>query len=189
MTLKTIGEIIGFVAIAEGFLLYISTKRKTIFTFRMISCGMWATSYLLQGAIPAGCNSLIGFTRDTVFRFRGEKKWADSKLWLVLFIFLSILVAIINCVREGAFSVLTILPTVGTSVLILCNFSKNTLLVKCGGIFCGTVYLVYTAIVGSISGIFGNSVVVISSVIGIIREIIKMKREKAEAALSAPERV
>ena len=48
-TLKIIGECIGFVAVVEGFFIFLGNKRERILVFKFISDFLWMLNQLCLG--------------------------------------------------------------------------------------------------------------------------------------------
>ena len=85
--LKLAGEIIGVVAIIEGFFIYYSAKRERMLIFKFISDALWLCNLLLLGGITGAILNVIAMLRETVFYFRDRRRFANSIFWPILFTF------------------------------------------------------------------------------------------------------
>lgn len=175
MSLKTIGEIVGFIGVAEGILIFISNKREKILFYKLISDVLWTTSYFLQGATTGGINCSVGIAREFVFLNREKHKWADTPLWLVLFLAVSLISPTVECVKAGQLVGKALLPAAGTSLAILGYFNKNSLVIKWISIVANGLYLIYGFTINSISVILCDSIFIVSAIIGLIHEKDKLK--------------
>ena len=170
MNLKLIGEIVGFFAIAEGFLIFISNKREKILTFKLIDDVLWSACYFLQGAVTGGITCIVGIFRESVFLCREKHKWADSVFWLFFFLVASLISPTVECLSAGHFIPRTLLPATGTGLAIVGNFNKKPMVMKVISIFANGLYLIYGFTISSVSVIIGDTVLILSAIIGIIRE-------------------
>lgn len=80
---------IGIIAIFMQFMVYQMKNRKTILCWAMVNSVAWMAYFLLQGNFVSGVSCLLGILRNVVFIFRGKHAWADSYLWLGLFLCIS----------------------------------------------------------------------------------------------------
>lgn len=185
MSLKMIGEIIGFVAIAEGILIFISNKRQKILFYKMISDALWSVSDFLQGGTTAGITCGMGVFREIVFINREKHKWADNPLWLLLFLVISLISPTVECLQAGRFLFRTLLPATGTALAIFGYYNKNPMVMKWISIIANGLYLIYGAALGSVSIVIGDTILILSAVIGIILEKKKAPAEASEKELSS----
>jgi hypothetical protein len=83
---KLVGEIIGYVAVAEGFLIFLSSRRDRILIFKFIADVLWTASHLFLGNYTGAILNGIAVGRESVFYNRDKRKWASTRLWLLFFL-------------------------------------------------------------------------------------------------------
>jgi hypothetical protein len=77
---------IGAVAILVKVVETQNKKRTKIVFFAVINYFLWITYFILNGDFTAAVVNGISFVQLLIFLQRGNKKWADSIIWLVVFI-------------------------------------------------------------------------------------------------------
>jgi len=179
MTMKEIGEILGFIAIAQSFMIYLSKKRSTMLTFKLINSCMWVPTYYLQGSITASATCCIAVARGFIYLQRTKHKWADKIIWPIVFLILSLLTPMIEVIKSGIFNPISLLPAIGTALAIIADFNKNPLTIKIIAIPAAALYLTYGILIQSWSVTVCDSILIISSIIGIIRELSSRKKAAA----------
>lgn len=66
-------------------------NRKTILLFALFANISWVFYFALQGGLTSAISCLIMTTQVVIFSYRSKYKWANSKVWLVVFSALQIL--------------------------------------------------------------------------------------------------
>ena len=51
--MRIAAQIIGYIAVAENILIYISNRRERILLFKFLSDALWFVNYLLMAGTPA----------------------------------------------------------------------------------------------------------------------------------------
>ena len=176
--LVIIGNILGYLAIASGLLVYISVKRKRILAIKTVTECLFASHQFCLSMFAGGCLSAIAIARSAVFYHRGRHKWADSPLWLVLFILLTIISPILTWAGP-----ITLLPAIGSILCVFGYFCKNTMLLRIFSFLGEGMWLVYGLLGGSIQLAISGTIAIISLSIGTIREIGQKRKIKRNPAL------
>ncbi len=179
-----IGEYIGYGAVVAGLFLYVSKSRKTLSLAKIVAECLWITSYLLCSLYLLCVLSGIAVIRQVVFHFRTNKKWADKKYWLYVFLALTLVSPTIefsingwSSLTLGAFA-LALLPPIGSMFNVYGYYSKSALHAKfwiAPGVL---LYLIYSICVWNIPSMIGNTLSVISLVIGFTNEYLKYRHDK-----------
>ena len=138
MNTLLIAKIIGYIAIFEGIFIFISKKRSRIIILKFISDFLWAINHFLLKAYSGAFLFVSGMARETVFFFRGKYKWANSKLWLFLFLILSIISPLLKW--QG---LVTILPAIGTIIAVFGFYSQKTMTNKSLNLIAQLLWLIY----------------------------------------------
>ena len=77
---------IGSIGIVLQILVFqMKTRRKIIFV-NIASNISWLCYFWLQADFVSGLANIIGIMSNIIFMMRGKYRWADSKLWLILFL-------------------------------------------------------------------------------------------------------
>ena len=87
---------IGVISIVTQFMIFQMKGRSRIILVNMASNLGWLFYFALQGDLISGTANIIGILSNVIFIFRAKHRWANSRLWLVLFLLIA-----------GGYSVLT----------------------------------------------------------------------------------
>lgn len=112
---------------------------------------------------------IVATVRGIVF-YNRDKRWAQNKLWIVLFALLFVISGVFTW--QGATSVLV------TAAMVLNTFSfsfTNPKLVRSTILVSSPLMLIYNVLTGSIGGIINEICVEISSVVGLLRYDVRKK--------------
>ena len=105
--------VFGILGILVSFIIYQQKTRGGLLVSKLIGDVIWFVHYVLIGAYTGAAISIIAMVRELVFMHR-EKKWANSPLWLVLFLVLSALSGVITW--KNVFS---IFPCVASALAVI----------------------------------------------------------------------
>lgn len=106
-----IAQIIGFCAMATAIISFQQKKRTHIMIFQLICTGLWSLHFFVLGNMPGCALNGIMTVRCVIYYFKETQKWAQHKIWLVLFL--------IAGITAGALtwdSLWSILPLIGTII-------------------------------------------------------------------------
>jgi len=161
--MNLIGQLIGVVATVLCFMIYQQKSRKRILFVKMLADITWLMHYLLLSAYSGVAICVVSITRAIVF-LNPEKKWADKRVWVPIFIAMSLVMGYFTW--NGIFSVFPLLA----SVISIISFAQNKPKITRFLAFpVSTSLLIYDFHILSIPGIINESAVIISSFIGILR--------------------
>ncbi len=179
-TLKLIGEIIGAVAVAESFLIFLSNKRERILIFKLISDALWVVNLLLVGGYTGALLNVIGVGRGIVFYYRDKKKWASTLLWPILFIAVTAIspVATLISGKEGWYA---ILPAIGSIVAVISFYSRLPNFTRYTSFLANGLWLIYNIIIRNYSGIVAGVILLLSATVGTVTMLMQRRRLKREA--------
>ncbi len=175
--MKLIGEIIGIIAVIEGFLIYLSNKRGKILILKFISDALWVANMSLVGGYTGAVLNSLCMCREFVFYNRDKHKWASSPLWLVVFMILTASSPIVSMAmgKEGLFA---ILPAVGSMAAVVGYYHKKPSIMRYISIFANGCWLVYNIIITNYSGVVNGIILISSALVGMIIVFIKKAKEK-----------
>ncbi len=89
MEIQIIAFIVGALGICANVVIYQQKNGKYLLVYKLISDMIWAMHYFLLGGYSAMVVACIGIARECVF-LNKKHKWAQSDLWLLLFVLLSV---------------------------------------------------------------------------------------------------
>ena len=160
--LEIISSVIGGCGILANAIIYQQKAGKRMLVWKLISDILWAAHYFTLGGISAGVIACIGVVRESVFLNKG-KKWADSKLWLLFFVVLSIVSAIFTWK-----SPMSILPVLASVISVFSFWRAKPLLSKLLAYIISACMLSYDILVLSYMGMINEVLTLISTTIGIV---------------------
>lgn len=169
-TLYTVGQIVGIVAIAGSLLIYISNNRDRIIVLKFITDIIWGINYFCTGSMTGVVIHAINGVRESIFFFRGKKKWADWNGWLVVFIMLAMISPAVDWIKAGHFFWTPVLPAVGCACTVVGLFNKKTAVTKVMALVSGALWVVYAILIGNPTALIGNVVAIVSAIIGLVNE-------------------
>lgn len=168
--MEIITQIIGIAAMFFSIFSFQMNKHKHIMFMQILATSLFGLQYFLLGAYTGMAVDIVATVRGLVFYNKG-KKWADSKLWIALFVVLFIASGIFTW--QGTASILV------TLAMVLNTFSfsfTSPKLVRSTILISSPLMLIYNILTGSIGGIINEVCVEISSLIGLLRYDIKKNK-------------
>lgn len=160
---------IGFVAFILLLLVFQTNKRRNMLYLKIAASALYALHFGLLGAWTGSAMNVIGVGRNYVFQQRTEKRWADKRYWLYLFIAIFAISGFFTW--EGYHSLLPILGMTAGSIGFWMKNPKNTRLLI---LIASPAWLIYNLIVGSYPGIITEIFLITSVLVGILRfDIVK----------------
>ena len=179
-TLKLIGEIIGVVAIAEGFFIFLSNKREKIIFFKFISDLLWMTNQLFIGGYTGALLNGIAMGRESVFYNRDKKKWASSRLWLFFFLAVTLISPTVSLLSGGE-GWYAILPAIGSSASVVGFYSRRPNVTRYLSFIVNSLWLWYNVIINNVSAAISCVILLLSALVGTVMMLIQKKRERIAA--------
>lgn len=165
MTLRTIGQIIGFAGTALFILSFQIKENKKLFAMQLASFVVCAVHFFMLGAITGSGTMAINSLRCIIMYFYNDKAWARRKFWPVLLV----IVYFINAVLTWD-TWLSVLPLIGTLSCTYACWSRNPRTIRVINLTLGSpTWLIYDIVQGSISGSIMESLTILSILISIIR--------------------
>jgi hypothetical protein len=177
------GTVFGAIMMVLALINFISTRRSRILIIRAVTDVCSALNNFCFGSFTAGLLNCSGLCREIVFYYRGKKKWADSILWLFLFLAIVVLSPFPECFTEGRFMPILLLPAASGVFTVTGLYNKNTVVTKCCIIASQTLYTFYQITRNNPTALITSVMALVSAIIGLINEYVQRKRAaKAEAA-------
>ena len=158
-----IGQFLGIAAVVLGFISFQMKTPKGILAFQITIAFIFALHSLFIGAPGAAALNLLAAVNNILYFFRakrGGKGWFEPIFYVVMVTVTTILT------WEAWYSIILMLGLYGTAVGLSLSDPQNTrkvMLVK------APLCLIYNAFVLSIGGVVYESAVLLSAIIGLIR--------------------
>lgn len=179
-TLRLIGEIVGIVAIVEGFFIFLSSKRERILIFKFISDILWVINLFLLGAYTGALLNGIAMGRETVFYNRDKRKWASSWIWLAFFLTVTAISPMYSLIsgKEGWYA---ILPALGSMAAVVAFYSRRPALTRYIGFFANGLWMIYNIICRNVTASISSAILISSGIVGTVLMLAQRRRLKREA--------
>lgn len=171
--MRLIGQIIGFVAIGESILVFLSLKRDRILIYKVISDILWALNMLFMGLGTGAIVNTVNVAREFVFYNKAKRKWAKSVLWFWFFAAASLVSPIITWAGFKS-----LLPAIGSFLSVVGLYSNNAKAVKLVSIPSQGFWLTYSIITQNYASTVCNVFLITSAVIGLVREFRAERKNK-----------
>ena len=160
---EVIGQLLGISAVFFGFISYQMKTYRGILIFQMVTSLVFSAHYLLIGVLTAAALNFLGAIKYVFYFFRDKR---DKKSIVEPIVFVTVVIVTSVLTWEGWYSWLIMSGLVVDAVsLALSNAQKIRLCMFIKSPLC----LIYNVIVLSGGGILYECAVLVSSVIGIIK--------------------
>ncbi len=163
--ISLLGQIVGGAAVVAALFIFVSRSRKIILTTKLTADVLWTAHYLLIGGYTAACLNVIGVFREIVF-YNREKKWASSRIWLYVFLGLTVAASLLTW--EGPQSLLAM---TGMILAVFSFWCRDPLHICLLSIPSEMSWLVYNILHRSVPGMISSSLAMVSMGIGIYRNL------------------
>ena len=160
------GQIFGLCLAALSFLVYLQKSRGEILITKLILDVLNIFQQAMVGAFTGSVINGIAVLREIVFYHKEEKKWAKSKVWLIVFLLLMTAAPIVSW--QGFIS---LLPAIGSSLVVVGFYCSNPKLLRIFGIIGQSFWVVYSCIILNLGGIIGSSLCILGGIIGFINDL------------------
>ena len=158
-----LSTIFGVLGMATTVLIYQQKTRKGLILSKLLSDVIWFLYYICLSAYSGAAIAVIGMIRELVFINR-EKKWAKHPIWLVFFLMLSFVSAIITWKN-----IYSVLPCIASAISVISFWIGNPRLSRKLSYPISACMLTYNITSVAVIGVINEIFTVISSIIGTIR--------------------
>jgi len=172
--MQTASQVLGIIGIITSIFIYIARKRSTILLCKFTGDIIWAAHYFLIGAWSGAGLCFLGMAREIVF-YNKEKKWASSRLWLYLFVGLTMFSGILTW--EGPTS---LLPVVGSVCAVISFWCTKPMHIRLLAVPAQGLWTIYNIIHRSVPGGISNGLQLVSVFIGLSRDLYERKKQKKQ---------
>jgi len=161
--LNIIAQILGFISMGLGILVYQFNKHSSIMMIKVICSVIWCVHYALLGLWAGVAINILNVVRDYIYGLR-EKKNINTPFIPAFFCVASVVSVLFTW--ENWWS---IVPMVASICSTLAHWQTNTVKLKLGAISSNGLWLVYDIFNGSVSGSVNDAFVLGSIIISLIR--------------------
>lgn len=165
-----LAQICGFVAMATAVSMYQFKRHRTIMILMVVCSFIWCMHYCFLGLFTPVMMNIVNVIRNIVYSFR-DRKWAQSKLIPVVFVALSIALAVITW--DNIWSVLPLIAAVFTTVA---NWQTDTKILKYMTIPVCICWFIFNFINHSYAGM-ANEILALASIIISLTRIKKQEKQ------------
>jgi len=167
-----VSQIFGLFGILISLFIYVFRSRRSILLCKFGSDVCWGMHYFLIGAYSGAALNVIAMLREAVF-YNKEKKWAASKIWLYIFLALTILSGIISWE-----SYVSLIPVIGSSLIVISFWCTNPFHIRIIAIPAQLLWTVYNIIHCSPLGTISSVISLVSIGIGLYRNMPKKESKQ-----------
>ena len=164
ITIENIGQALSVIGMILTILSFQFKTKKQILLFQTAGSTFFLISYILLGSYAAVYLNIVFLARNIIFYFREDKKWAQSKAWLV-----ALLVAVMLAGSIGYRTAWDIIPIVGSVFGTLAAYMKNENMFRLFKLGDSPCWLLYNALIPSLGGTVCEVFNIISITVGLIR--------------------
>ena len=175
--MEIIAHIFGYIVVALGGLMFISTKRKQILSIKLVSEICSFLNMTLLGLYTGAALNILNIGRSIVFFYREDKKWAKSYVWLPVFLGATLISPVMTWAGP-----ISLLPAIGSALACIGYYMRHPLVMKCFILPGIGLWLIYTIVTDNHSAAVANVLSIISLLIGIAREILAICKQRRTAA-------
>lgn len=162
METQIIASLIGVLGIGANVLIYQQKTGKNLLIYKLVSDILWATHYLILGGFSAFAIACIGIVRESIF-LNQKHKWAQSHIWLWVFVVLSVLSAALTWK-----TLVNLLPATASVLSVFGFWKNNPTLSKFLAFPISLCMLTYDLYIVSYMGIANEAFTLISAIISVI---------------------
>ena len=159
-----IAQIIGIVAIV---LWVISVQKKEeykILLLQALANLIYTVQYVLLQVFPAAFMNIASFFRCYIFYIKRKNEKNISKLWLIIFIIIVIVLGILT--YDGY---LSLIPIIITLFYTISSWMKDAKWIRIVFLIAAFIWIYYNYVVGAYICIIGNVFEIISGTLALIR--------------------
>lgn len=167
-----IGQAMGLVAVVLGFMSFQMRTQKKLLVLQTATTIAFCIHYYLIGATSGLMLNLLGIIRNLAYYHKDKPIFSGKKCP----IFFAVLMGLVGLLSwQGYYSIFVVL---GLVINTYCLSFANPQYIRTSILVSSPLVLTYDAFVMSIGGVIYESVVIVSSIIGIIRYRTQKEEEK-----------
>jgi inner membrane protein len=157
-------QFIGFIGLFFVVIAFQINDRKKILYLMLVAVCFYTFHYILLKALTGVVINIVSFFRTYVFSQRFDKKWANKKIWLYLFLCFYVIFGLISLKTPyDSFAI------IGACTMTFGVWSKNPRHIRYITILSMPFWAGYNVINSSIAGVVTVAFIFVSTIIGIYR--------------------
>lgn len=161
--LYIIGQALSVIAVVVGFISFQMKTDKEVLTLQTVVTVLFAVHYIMLNAYDAAVLNAVGIIRNFVY-YNKDKKFYSPKIFPALFAIIMVVLGALSW--ENWSSILVITGLAINTVFLSCKNPQN---LRKSILVTSPMVLLYNILKFSIGGMIYESVVIVSSAIGIFR--------------------
>lgn len=160
---EILGQLFGLIAVLLGFLSFQMKEQKPLLIVQTATSTAFVLHYLLIGAYSGMIVNVLGVLRNLAYYHKDKPLFSGRKCP----IFFAVLIGLSGLLTwQGYYSLFVI---AGVAINTLCLAFTDTQKTRASILVSSPLVLIYDVFVGSIGGAVYESVVIVSSMIGMVR--------------------
>lgn len=163
-------NLFGLGAMISLFLIYQQKSRGKIILCKLFADVFWIAHYFCLGATAGMIPNLVGFFREILFLQRNKKKWANTPMWVIVFILINFALGMRTFSKWY-----NIIPIIASSFVTLALWLNNPKLTKIISAPVSASFLIYDCFVGSYIGVLNESISILSILFYFIKQCKEQK--------------
>lgn len=159
-----VAQIVGGIAVSLWVVSIQNEKRKNVLVYQGFANFLYMIEYALLGAFSASSMNMISTIRCFLFSKSRNENQNGSKLQVVLFSILIILLGLFT--YDG---VLSIIPPFITILYTISSWHKNVFFNRLAVLFAAIIWIYYNYMVGAYISVLGNVFEIASFIVAYVR--------------------
>lgn len=164
MLIYILANALGLLGIGVNIMVYQQKQNGRLLVFKLISDIIWALHFWGLNAYSAAAIAVVGIFREIIFINSKSENGNKNKTWLFVFLFASILSAILTW--DG---LLSTLPAMASMVSVISFWFGSPMRSRIMAIPICLFMLIYDISKGSVSGVINEVLTLTSCIFGIVR--------------------
>ena len=188
-----IATVIGWISTIQSLFIFTAKKRGTILILKLINDVLNIINFTMLGTYTGAVLNVIAVLRESIFYLKDKQKWANSKIWLFVFLalmMLSPLSVVLDPSRSATERWIQILPAMGSSLAVIGLYMNKEQVIRLLNFFAIAPWIAYNLFNNNIPALINSCLGVVSVLYGLIFYYIqdrKAKNVKNEEVLIEPE--
>lgn len=167
-----IAQLVGFIALAFSITVFQKNKRRLMLLLQMSSAFLFAIHFALLGAWTGSAMNFVNTLRSYIFANKGNKYWANNKVWVLVFILLFSIFTLITW--QGWISLLPLIAMISGTIAFWLDNPRHIRLLS---LISPPAWFIYNLTFNSYPGMIIEVLLFLSIIIGIFRfDIIAQKK-------------
>ena len=157
-------QIIGCFAVAFWVFSIQNKKQSHILFFQLLANVLYFIQYSFLNVFAAASMNMLSSFRSFVFYYKRKNDKDISKMWLIIFIILTLVLGIIFYQNY-----LSLIPIIATLLYTVSTWMKDSKWIRLAFIIAALAWIYYNYIVGAYISIVGNVFEIISGITALIK--------------------